>query len=174
MNINYTARHTSVTPEIEKHCERRIQGIEKVLGYPVEAKIILTLEKYRHKAEINIKTKGATLNAEEETGDMLSSIGVAFDHIDKRIKKEKEKLRERKRRKVREIAEPAPSGETEEFEKRIIPSRNYSLKPMSVDEAVMMLEAGKGDVFAFRKFETEKWAVLYRRKDGHYGLIDPE
>lgn len=174
MNINYTARHTQVTPDIEKHCERRIRGIEKLLGYPVEANVTLSIEKYRHMAEITIRTKGATLNAEEETSDMQSSLGVAFDNIEKRVKKERDKLRERKRRKARDLPpEPAPEP-PEDLEKRVIPSRNFSLKPMSLDEAIIMLESRKEDIFAFRKIESEKWAVLYRRKDGHYGLIDPE
>jgi len=174
MNINYTARHTQITPESEKYCERRIRGIEKVLGYPVEASIILSVEKYRHKAELNIRTKGATLNAEEETSDMPSSLGLAFDNIEKRIKKERDKLRERKRRKGRDVPNESAAPEPEEIEKRIIRSPSFSLKPMAVEEAVMMLEAGKEDVFAFRRFDTEKWAVIFRRKDGHYGLIDPE
>ena len=58
MNINYTARHATITPEIKKHCERRLRAIEKLLGYPVEADLILSVEKYRHKAEINVKIKG--------------------------------------------------------------------------------------------------------------------
>lgn len=174
MNINYTARQTQVTPAIERQCERRIRSLEKILGYPVEANIVLSVEKYRHKVEIVIRTKGATLNAEEESSDMVSSLGVAFDNIEKRVKKEKSKLRERKRRKGREAAVPAPPAEPEEIEKRLVRSRSFSLKPMTLDEAIVMLDAGKEEAFAFRKFDSEKWAVIYRRKDGNYGLIDPE
>lgn len=174
MNINYTARNASITPEIKKHCERRLKAIEKLLGYSVEADLILSVEKYRHKAEINIKIKGATLNAVEETHDMFSSLGLAFDHLEKRVKKEREKLKGRKRRKNRE-ASPIPlPPEEEEQSLKVIPSREFSLKPMSVEEALLQMESRKKEVFVFRKFDDEKWAVLYRRRDGNYGIVEPE
>jgi putative sigma-54 modulation protein len=175
MNIKYTARHTNISPEVKKHCERRLMAIEKLLGYPVEADLVLSVEKYRHKAEINVKIKGATLNSVEETHDMFSSIGLAFDNVEKRVKKEREKLQGRKRRKNREAeAIPVPLDTGEEPSVRVIPSRDFSLKPMSVEEALLQLESRKNEVFVFRKFDSEKWAILYRRKDGHYGLVEPE
>jgi putative sigma-54 modulation protein len=174
MKIKYTARHTSISPEVKKHCERRLTAIEKLLGYPVEADLVLSVEKYRHKAEINVKIKGATLNSIEETHDMFSSIGLAFDNIEKRVKKEREKLQGRKRRKNREAVSPPAPADTAEPSLRVIPSRDLSLKPMSIEEALLQLESRKNEVFVFRKFDTEKWAVLYRRKDGNYGLVEPE
>ncbi len=174
MVINYTARHTTLTPDIKKYCERRMASLEKILGYPVETGLILSVEKYRHKAEVNIKTKGATLHAVSETQDMLSSLGEVFDNIERRAKKEKDKLRERKRRKGKEVLPPVEAVSAPEREKRIIRSHNYSMKPMSVEEALLLFEARRDEAFAFRKFDTEKWAVLFRRKDGNFGLIDPE
>lgn len=174
MNINFTGRHTEISPNERKYSERRIQTIEKLLGYPVEANIILAVEKYRKKAEINIKAKGNTFNVVEETQDMMSSLGLAFDNIENRVKKEKDKLRERKRRKGKDIGIPAPADEPDDEDLRVIRSKNYSIKPMSIEEAVILFESRKDEVFVFRKFEAEKWAVLYRRKDGHFGLIEPE
>lgn len=174
MNINYTARHTTITPETKKHCERRLKSIEKLLGYPVEADLILSVEKYRYKAEINVKTKGATLHTTEETQDMFSSIGSAFDRIEKRVKKEREKLREKKRRKNKEIDILTGRPGNEESGARVFRSRDFSLKPMSVEEALIQLESSNREVFVFRKFDSEQWAVLYRRKDGNFGLVDPE
>jgi putative sigma-54 modulation protein len=62
----------------------------------------------------------------------------------------------------------------EEQPARVIPSRDFSLKPMSVEEALLQLETRRKEVFVFRKFDTEKWAVLYRREDGNFGLVEPE
>jgi len=174
MNINYTARHTTITPEIKKHCERRLKSIEKLLGYPVEADLMLSVEKYRHKAEILIKVKGATLNTTEETHDMFSSLGLAFDRIEKRVKKEREKQRERKRRKSKEIGLPPTVAGDEEKRARVFRSRDFTLKPMSVEEALVQFESSNREVFVFRKFDSEKWAVLYRSKDGNFGLVEPE
>jgi putative sigma-54 modulation protein len=101
-------------------------------------------------------------------------VGLAFDHIEKRVKKEREKLQGRKRRRTRK-AGPLPIPlETEEQPVRVILSRDFSLKPMSLEEALLHLESRKKEVFVFRKFDSEKWAVLYRRKDGNYGLVEPE
>jgi putative sigma-54 modulation protein len=175
MNINFTARHTEITDQTRKYCERRVKALEKRLGYALEADVILSIEKYRHKVEVKIKIKGATLNTMEETSDMFSSLVAAFDHIEKRIKKERDKLRERKRRKGKEPEGP-PTAVTEEEEggKRIIRSQDYSLKPKSVEEAVMQLDASRREVLVFRNFDTNRWAVLYKRKDGHFGLVEPE
>lgn len=174
MKINYTARHTKVSEEMKQYCEKKIQSLEKLLGHPIDADILVSVEKYRQKVEINLKTKMATLNTVEETHDMSSSLIGAFDHLETRVKKEREKLRERKRRKIRE-AETYPSlMEEGDRPKRMIRSHSYTMKPLSIEEALVQLDTGKEDVFLFRILETESWAALYRRKDGNYGLIEPK
>jgi len=172
MKINYTARHTKVTAEIKQYCEKKIESLEKLLGHPVEADILLSVEKYRQKVEINLKTKMATLNTVEETHDMSSALVGAFDHLETRVKKEREKQRERKRRKVREVKTFSPEVKKGEKQKRVIPNQNYTMKPMSLNEALVQLETSKEEAFLFRTGEAENWAVLYRRKDGNYGFIE--
>jgi putative sigma-54 modulation protein len=174
MKINYTARNAEITPQIKKYCERRMNSLEKLVGYPIEADLLLAQEKYRHKVDINIKTKGGTLNSQEETQDMLSSLGVAFDNIEKRVKKEKDKLKGRKRRRAREPELEVLTEETEKPVGKIIRTREFTMKPQSVEEALMLMESRRYNVYMFRKFDSEKWAVLYRRKDKNFGLIDPE
>ncbi len=174
MSVNFTARNTQITPGIEEYCEKRIQSLERVLGQKISVDLILSVEKYRHKVEINVKIKRALLNAVEETNEMMSSLGLAFDNIEKRIKKEREKLRERKRRKIREKEVLSSPIEAEESQRRIIRSRDYSLKPMSVEEALLQFDLENKEVFLFRKLGSEKWAAIYRRKDGNYGLVEPE
>lgn len=174
MSINFTARNTNITPEIKEYCARRLKSLERVVGQKMTADIILSVEKYRHKAEINVKIKRAHLNAMEETSEMTSSLGLAFDNIEKRVKKEREKFRERKRRKIREVEVPLLPVEEEEQQRRVIKSQDYSLKPMSLDEAFLQFELSNKEVFVFRKLGSEKWAVIFRRKDGNYGLVEPE
>ncbi len=173
MILNFTARHAQITPDIKEYCQKRIKSLEKILGSSIETDIILSVEKYRNKAEINIKSRRISLNAAEETQDMMTALGGAFDNLENRIKKEIKKLRERKRRKNRE-KEVLPSVEREEQAPRIIKSNDYSLKPMSLEEALLQFNLSQKDVLAFRKIGTEKWAFIYRRKDGNYGLIEPE
>ncbi len=172
MKINYTARHTKVTEEMKEYCEKRIQSLEKLLGHPIDASILVSVEKHRQKVEINLKTKMATLNTVEETHDMSSSLIGAFDHLETRVKKEREKLRERKRRRIKESENYPSLLEEGDRPRRMIRSQNYTMKPLSLEEALVQLDASKEDVFLFRTLETENWAVLYRRKDGNYGLIE--
>ena len=174
MKINYTARHTKVSEEMKQYCEKRIQSLEKLQGHPIDADILVSVEKYRQKVEINLKTKMATLNTVEETHDMSSSLAGAFDHLETRVKKEREKLRKKKRRKIREVETYPSLMEEGDRPKRMIRSQSYSMKPLSIEEAFVQLDTSKEDVFLFRTLETESWAVLYRRKDGNYGLIEPK
>ena len=174
MKINFTARHANITPQIKKYCEKRAKNLEKIFGYPIEADIILSVEKYRKKVEIYIKSKRVVLNAAEESHDLLNSLDVAFDNIEKRVKKGREKLRERKRRKNREKEALLPSLDMEEQRRKIIRSDDYSLKPMSLEEALFQFDLNKKEVLVFRKLDSEKWNIIYRRKDGNYGLVEPE
>jgi putative sigma-54 modulation protein len=174
MNIKYTARNTKVTEEMKQYCEKRIQSLENLLGYPIEAEVIVAVEKYRQKAEINLKTKTTTLNSIEETHDMSSSLAGAFEHLEKRVKKEREKLRERKRRRVKGVDAFSEPMEKEERPKRIIRNQSFTMKPMTVEEAIVQMETSKEDVFLFRILESENWAAIYRRKDGNYGFIEPK
>jgi putative sigma-54 modulation protein len=159
---------------MKQYCERRILALEKLLGNQIEVDVLLSVEKYRQKVEINLKTRTAALNTIEETHDMSSSLVGAFDHIEKRVKKEKEKLRERKRRRVKEVENFSPPVEEGKRQKRIIRSQSFTMKPMSVEEAIVQMETSNEDVFLFRVMETESWAAIYRRKDGNYGLIEPK
>lgn len=174
MKINFTGRRADITPDVRKYCERRVKHLERFLGHSIEANLILSVEKTRKRVEINIKSRRIVLNAEEETHDILNSLNLAFDNIEKRFKKERQKLRERKRRRPREMEGYPIAVESEEQRRRVIRSDDYSAKPMSVEEAIMQLDLNKRDIFVFRRASSEKWAVVYRRKDGHYGLVEPE
>ncbi len=174
MSIHFTARHTNITPEISRSCERRVKSLEKIFGQKIVVDIILSVEKYRHKAELKVKADKKNLHAVEETHDMFASLGLAFDSIEKRAKKEREKLRERKRRKNRQKAVFSLASEREERRGRIIRSQDFSPKPMTLEEALFQFDLENKDVFVFRKLGSEKWSVIYRRKDGHYGLVEPE
>lgn len=174
ININYTGRQTNISDEIRDFCEKRIKSTEKLISSPAEVDIILSVEKYRHKVEIHISSKGFNLNAAEETRDMISSLGLAFDNIERQIKKEKDKVRHRKRRIRKESETFVVEGELQNKRRRIIKDDDYSLKPMSVDEAALLFDSKKRDVFVFRTLEKQNWAILYKRKDGNLGLIELE
>ena len=174
MNVHFTARQTDLTPQVRQYCEKRLKALEKLLGSVLEVDIILSVAKTRQRAEIHIKDKGAGLVVVEETPEMMNSLNLAFDGLETKVRKEREKFRERRRRKGRERKGLALPAEAEEPERRILRSPHFSLKPMSVEEAALQLDMKNREVFVFRREGTEKWAVLFRRKDGNVGLVEPE
>ncbi len=175
MIVNFTARQTDLTPEVRAYCEKRLQALEKLMGSVIEVDVILSAEKYRHKAEIHVRTKGGTLKVTQETTDLMNSLNLAFETLESKVKKEREKWREKKRRRGQERKQfPETAPEPEAREPRVVRSEEYSLKPMLLDEALVQFDAEKRDVFLFRKSGSEKWALIYRRKDGNVGLVEPE
>jgi putative sigma-54 modulation protein len=174
MNLHFTARKTDLTPEVRQYCEKRLLTLERLLGTVLEVDVILSVAKTRNRAEIHVMSKGTGLVVEEETHEMLNSLNRAFDSLENKIKKEREKFRERKRRKGRERKDLALPIESEEPVQRIVRSSSYSLKPMSLEEAVLQMDVKSREIFVFRKEGSEKWAVLFRRKDGNIGLVEPE
>jgi putative sigma-54 modulation protein len=174
MNVHFTARHNQLTPDIKEYCEKRLASLDRLLGFVTDMDVILSSEKNRQKAEIHLKAKGAGLVVVEESHDMLQSLNQAFDGLEKKLKKEREKYRERKRRGGRERKAFVLTAEPGEKERRIVRADFYSPKPMTLDEALIQLDLKKREVFVFRTQGSEKWAVLFRRKDGNVGLVQPE
>jgi putative sigma-54 modulation protein len=175
MIVHFTARQTELTADTKALCEKRLQALEKLLGSVIEVDLIISVEKYRHKAEIHVKAKGASLVVVEETNDLQSALNLAFESLGKKVKKEREKWREKKRRLGRERKSfPESPAEAEAPAPRVVRSEDYSLKPMLLEEALLQFDLEKRDVFLFRKFGSEKWALIFRRRDGNYGLVEPE
>ncbi|OGD10314.1 MAG: ribosomal subunit interface protein [Candidatus Aminicenantes bacterium RBG_13_62_12] len=174
MNVRLTARHMPLTAEVKLYCDKRLKGLEKNMGPVAELDILLSREKHRHGVELRAASRGLKAMVKEENADLFSALNEAFDGLEKKIKKEKEKLLERRRRGRREPPVPLPAEDVIEPRKRVIPADEFSLKPMTVEEAILNLDLKKRDVFMFRKLKTEKWALVYRRRDGHFGLVDPD
>lgn len=174
MNIHYTARRATLTPEIKAYCEKRLGRLKGLVGDVIDVNVILNVQKNRNKAEINVRAKGGGLVVVEETMDMMDSLNRAFDNLEKKVRKERVKGRDKRRRGGRERKVLVPVLEAPEPEKRVIRSQYFSLKPMSIDEALIQIDIKSKEVFLFRREGSEEWAVIYRRKDGHYGLVEPE
>lgn len=174
MNVHYTARRAVMTPEIQAYCEKRLEGLQRIIGPLVKAEVILSAQKTSQRAEIRIEARTGALVVVEESADLPSSLNLAFDNLEKKFKKEKAKVRERKRRSGRERKAVVPAPEAAETGVRVVRSPYFSVKPMSVEEALLQFEARDREVLVFRRGGREPWAVLFRRKDGHIGLVEPE
>jgi putative sigma-54 modulation protein len=137
--------------------------------------VVLSVEKFRHIAEISIIGDRLTINGREEINDMYSAIDMVLDKIEKQIKKNKQKIRERRSGSKLTIRQMTDIEALTEDEDRIpeVKVKHIEYKPMDVDEAVMQLDLVKDNFLVFTNARTEKVNVLYRRKDGNYGLIEP-
>jgi putative sigma-54 modulation protein len=173
MNVHYTARQAALTPEIKAYCEKRLARLKNLVADVLDVNIILNIQKSRAKAEIHVQAKGRGYVIIEETLDMIESLNRAFDTLETRIRKDRAKSRDKKRRGGRERKALAPAIEAPEPEKRVVRANFFSLKPMTLEEALVQLDAKAKEVFLFRRAGSEEWAAVYRRKDGQYGLVEP-
>ena len=172
MNIVVTGRHLEVTPALRTYAEEKITKFKKYLPDASEAIVTLSVEKYRHKAEVLLKTNGILIQAESVTGEVYSSIDEVAEKLDRQVKKYKGKTtsyRKGAARPAESREETAPPHE----EGRIIKNKRFDLKPMSPDEASMQMELLDKDFFVFINDKSNDINVIYRRKDGNFGLIEP-
>jgi len=167
-----TFRHVEPTEGLRKHAEDKVQRIHKFLRRPIEAHVTLSVVKHRHIAEVQLRANHLDVTATEETGDLYSAIDVAMSKIERQVKKHVAKVKDHKggnsaAEKTAPVVERRRTG-------GIIRTQRVLVKPMSVGEAVMQLKLLKNDFLLFKNAANESLNVLYRRKDGNYGLIEPE
>jgi putative sigma-54 modulation protein len=185
MKIDITGRQIEVTPALRDFTLEKLRKLEKLLDGPLEVHVVLAVEKHRHLAEIQVKSRTAVLSGTEETGDLYASIGEVADKLERQALKHKEKVTEKKRREGTRVSEAVAAltprgdenggaGAREELPAQILESRRYRLKPLAAEDAVMELEATGEDLLVYRDARTYRVNVVYRRKDGHFGLVDPE
>lgn len=173
MNINVRGKNFQITPALKDHVERRIGKLGRFFDTDQEAQVTLTVEKDRHKVEVTMPLNGYLLRGEEETGDMYASIDLVIDKLEKQV----EKYKTRVSRKIRDasIREMSPLTEViEEEEPQLVRTKRFALKPMPIEEAIMQMNLIGHSFFVFSNADTEEVNVVYKRKDGNYGLIEPE
>ena len=179
MQITTTFRHIEPSDALKSYAEEKLERVRKYIDEPITAQVFLTVEKIRHSADVTITAKGITIKASEETSDMYAAIDMVLDKIERQLQRYKERLKEHK-----------PSAESTErlFQKSIVEAENietrsepiivksstFSIKPMSVDEAVMQMDLLHKDFLVFTNAVDDAINVIYRRKDGNFGLIEPE
>ncbi len=171
MKIIVNGRHLEITPALKSYAEEKLGKFDRYLSHITEATVTLTVEKYRHKAEVLIKANGMMIQAEGVTGEIYSSIDQVVEKLEKQVKKYKEKLCSHRKGEGK-TAVAAPSMPEPE-QARIIKKKRFDMKPMSPDEAAMQMELLDKDFFVFSNHSTGEINVIYRRNDGNFGLIEP-
>ncbi len=168
MNIIINCRHMEVTKNLKDYAEEKIGRFQKYLTKITEATVTLSVEKFRHKAEVHLKANGSLIQAESITGEMYSSIDDVVEKLARQVKKHKDKIvSHRKKSKSSDIPEPS------EITPAIIKNKSYDIKPMSVEEAAMQMDLLDRAFFVFTNASSDNINVLYKRNDGNFGLIEP-
>ena len=175
MKIEYTGRNFTVSPAIKKHINEHFKIVGEFLNGDSKAHIILAVEKHhRNVAEIVVNWQHHTLTATADTVDMYSSTTQAIEKLRRQVVKLHDKIVHRKNE-ARGLKSLPSTTEVvaEPTAPRIIRSRRYAVKPLTPDEALSEVAASPDQFLVFRDAETDRIGVLYKRKDGNFGLIEP-
>ena len=175
MQTSVTFKNLDPTDTLKSYVRDKLDRFDRYLDNPAEANVVLLVEKFRHIAEININGDRLTINGKEETNDMYSAIDMVLDKLEKQIKKNKQKIRERRPGvNAKNIAlMQADINLPDEEPVREVKIKNIEYKPMDVEEAVLQMDLLSDNFLVFTNARSDRVNVLYRRKDGHYGLIQP-
>jgi ribosome hibernation promoting factor len=175
MRLDITARHFEMTAALGQLVTRRLARTERVLNdAALSAKVVLTKEKYRHLAEIVIHTRGDhVLRGVGEGTVWPLSLRHAAEAIEQQAKKLKGQWNGRKRKGADARVASAPRGEAAPAA-RIVRATRYAVKPMSVEDAALRVDGSAETFVVFRNADTDAVSILYRRKDGNLGLIEPD
>jgi putative sigma-54 modulation protein len=184
MAVECTGRNVEVTPSLMNLARERTERLERHLGGPATVRVVLSHERHRFGAEIIATHRRRRWNAHEYTVDPRAAVALAFEKIDAQAKKDSEKRRNRKDRNSPRLLPPVPEAGPQSparrarsvsipsSDRRIVRSSKLALKPMSAEEAALKIEASSQEFLVFRDSGTEKISVLYKRRDGNFGLIE--
>lgn len=181
-------KNIDVTPALKNYVEEKVSKLSKYFnGEPQEAHVSLEVEKDRHIVEVTAYINGLILRGEEDSNDMYVSIDGVIEKLERQVRKYKTKIRKKVRERKREFKEEYKEERTEEllnginyddkdedeFNPKVVRTKKFAIKPMHVEEAIMQMDLLGHDFFVFSNADTEEVNVVYRRKHGDYGLIEP-
>ena len=178
MKVIFRGKHIEVTDAIRNYIEKRLNKIERHFDHILEVIVTLSVEKNRQIVEATLQASRALIRAEEETDDMYASIDKVVDKLERQIQKYKEKYFQKPHpgSERKELVNEGANIEDSEPDRiaKIVKTKRFAIKPMSVEEAAMQMDLLGHNFFVFANDNTNKVNVLYKRKDGNFGLIEPE
>lgn len=176
MRINVTFRHLDASDTLREYVEQRFKKIKKYVDGPMDVDVVLSVEKFRQAVQVMISGDGVRAAAKEEQNEMRAAIDLVSDKVEKQLKKYKEKIRNK--RGAAPVSKPSSlevpqSLGIEELDFQVINTEKMPSKPMAVEEAAAQLQVLDQDFMMFTNAETDAVNVLYWRKDGTLGLVEP-
>ncbi len=176
MRLQVKGKNVEVSESVREYAEKRLSKLEKQLADPTQVELELAMERNpaiadNHVAEATIWTKGPTLRAREAATGWEASIDQLVDKLERQVVRYREKRQNHHPRgHKRADAAPVEAGMREP---RLVKTKRFAVKPMSAEEASLQLELVGHDFFVFENAESGETNVVYRRRDGDYGVIEP-
>lgn len=176
MTYTIIGRQLDVTQGLKDAVIQRLSKLEKYFSPDTQARVTLSVQKDAHRVEVTIPTNTGLIRAEQESGDMYSSIDMVGEIIEKQIKKYKNKLIDKKQSALpfSELFAQEDFGSDSDDEIKIERIKRFSIKPMDAEEACLNMEMLGHSFYVFRDAKTDLTCVVYKRHNGSYGLIEPE
>jgi putative sigma-54 modulation protein len=172
MKITIIGKNFKTYEKLQNTIEKKFDKLDKYFAEDITTNVILSRERGNDKIEATINAKGAVFRAEEVTQDIHEGIDIVIDKLSSQMSKFKGKLRKRYNDNKALKFEYLPEMDEEVEEVRVVRSKKFQLTPMSVDEAILEMEMLSHDFFVFLDMETDSVNVVYKRKDGNYGLLE--
>ena len=174
MQLSVKGRNLEVTDALRSYAEEKLSRLTKYLENIVTANVVLSVEKHRQIAEVTLRVRDLTIRAEESTDDLYSSIDLVLEKLERQILRYKERIMTHETRTARGEGRPSAGTAAPEGESRLVKTKRFAVKPAELDEAIMQMDLLGHNFYVFRNARTDEVNVVYRRRDGHYGLIEPE
>ncbi|SHH50325.1 ribosome hibernation-promoting factor, HPF/YfiA family [Clostridium grantii] len=176
MKIIVSGKNIAVTEGLRDAVESKLSKLEKYFVPDVEVHATLSVQKSRHIIEVTIPFNGVILRGEESNEDMYVGLDLVTEKLIRQIRKQKTKLERRIHSgdSLRYQVLNDYVKEEEEKEGKIVKTKRFAMKPMTDEEAMLQIEMLGHNFFVYKNGDTNEVNVLYKRKDGNYGLIEPE
>lgn len=174
MKVNVLGKNIEITAALNNIVEKKLSRLDRYFKPDVEAKVTLTVQKNTHIVEVTIPFNGVMIRSEEYNEDMYVSIDFVLDKIERQIRKQKTRMEKRIHGDslIYHLIPEMPSDEDDE--PKIVKTKKFAMKPMSAEEAVLQMDLIGHNFFVYKDAETAEVNVVYKRKDGNYGLIEAE
>lgn len=180
MKFTFTEKKVSLPKKVHDYAEKKVGKLDRYFKTDAEANLVFSVEKKQNKVELTIRSGSTILRVSESTSDMFASIDAAVTSMERQLRKHKTRLEKRLRQDAFERSVPVedastfvPDEEAEGFE--VVRTKKFPIKPMTVDEAVLQMDLLGHTFFAFKDEDNAgAFAVVYRRNDGGYGLIEDQ
>lgn len=175
MNIEFTFKNFEPSEHLKKYARRRFEKIGRFIGKSpaLSMQVLLSVDKFHHKAEVSLTGEGLNINATEQSKDMYATIDMISDKLSSQVRRSADKLHSRQKSRDANVDIYSYDVVEEDGIQVVNGKENFAPKPLHMDEAIMQLQQNESEVLVFINADLERINVIYRKNNGDFGVIDP-